>query len=158
MQCSLYQHLKSNLVFSNLDNYAFHVIENYLYFQSLEAGEYLMEEGQHGDFVAFVVLGKLNVIKNDLEGYPKVLTTIKAGDSIGEMALIDSLSRSASVQATEKTGVLLLPKRDFERILKDHPRIGIEMLKGIATLLSLNLRRTSEYLSRQLSPNDKAVF
>lgn len=151
MQSSLYQHLKSNLVFSNLDYYAFHVVENYLYFQSLDPGDYLIKEGQPGDFVAFVVLGRLEVLKNEGAGPAKLLTTIKAGDSIGEMALIDALSRSASVRALEKTGVVVLPKRDFDRILQDHPRIGIEMLKGLATLLSLNLRRTSEALSRQLS-------
>ena len=156
MQRSLYQYLKSNLVFKNLDNYAFHVVENYLYFRSLEPGEFLMEEGQAGDFVAFVVLGRLNVIKNGEQG-STILSVIKAGDSIGEMALIDDLSRSASAQAIEKTAVVILPKRDFDRILKDHPRIGIEMLKGLATLLSLNLRRTSVSLSRQLTRPDSAI-
>ena len=64
------------------------------------------------------------------------------------MALIDMLTRSATVKASELTALVKLSKKDFETILNDYPRIGIEILRGIAVLLSLKLRRTSENLSR----------
>ncbi len=39
-----------------------------------------------------------------------------------------------------------------EAILEQHPAIGISMLKGIARILSANLRRTSRLLAERLLP------
>lgn len=150
MPNSLYHRLKNNYVFHHLDSYAFRVVENYFLFKSLQKDEYLFHEGQYGDFVAFVLYGQLQVLKPNLQGQPKVLSTITTGECIGEMAIIDELTRSASVRATEMTALVVLPKKDFDHILHEYPLIGIEMLKGLAVMLSLNLRRTSENLSQQM--------
>lgn len=143
---SLYELLKSNVVFQNLDRYQFGILEQYLTFRGIETGEYLFFEGEMGDYVAFVVAGSIEILKQ-LPDKQMTLVTLKPGDSIGEMALIDDLSRSASAKATQRTGLIVLPKRDFERILIDHPRIGINILKALASMLSLKLRRTNEALS-----------
>lgn len=145
-QMSLYELLKSNVVFQNLDRYQFGILEQYLTFRGIETGEYLFFEGEVGDYVAFVVAGGIEILKQ-LPDKQMTLVTLKPGDSIGEMALIDDLSRSASAKATQRTGLIVLPKRDFERILIDHPRIGINILKALASMLSLKLRRTNEALS-----------
>lgn len=145
-QMSLYELLKSNVVFQNLDRYQFGILEQYLTFRGIETGEYLFFEGEMGDYVAFVVAGGIEILKQ-LPDKQVALVTLKPGDSIGEMALIDDLSRSASAKATQRTGLIVLPKRDFERILIDHPRIGINILKALASMLSLKLRRTNEALS-----------
>ncbi len=143
MQTSLYELLQSNHIFKAISRYEFSVIENYLFFKGLEADEFLFHEGSHGDFVAFVVAGQLEVFIN-LQGKKKQLAIKKTGDSIGDMAVIDELSRSASVRALERTGLIILPKRDFERILSEHPEIGIKMLKGLANMLSLQLRKANK--------------
>lgn len=148
MDTSIFTLLSQNPIFQNLDKYALQLIEPHLQFRSLEADEVLFHEGDHGDFVAFVLLGQLAVCKFNRSQQPVILAHKQSGDSIGDMALIDALSRSATVQATQKTALILLPKPEFDKILLDHPRIGIEMLKGIAITLSLNLRRTSESYAR----------
>ena len=113
-QMSLYELLKSNVVFQNLDRYQFGILEQYLTFRGIETGEYLFFEGEVGDYVAFVVAGSIEILKQ-LPDKQMTLVTLKPGDSIGEMALIDDLSRSASAKATQRTGLIVLPKRDFER-------------------------------------------
>lgn len=148
MNNTLYDQLKHNHVFSRLDNYMFQIVVKRLVFKKLLAGDYLFKEGEHGDSMAFVLVGKLDIIKNNQSGSPMLVHRIKSGDSIGEMALIDDLTRSASVQATELTALVTLSRKDFEILLEDYPRIGIAMLRGLATMLSLNLRRTSATLSK----------
>lgn len=159
-QMSLYELLKSNVVFQNLDRYQFGILEQYLTFRGIETGEYLFFEGEMGNYVAFVVAGGIEILKQ-LPDKQVTLVTLKPGDSIGEMALIDDLSRSASAKATQRTGLIVLPKRDFERILIDHPRIGINILKALASMLSLKLRRTNEALSEihgsELSGNESSA-
>ncbi len=139
---SLYNLIQGNHIFRTITRYEFSVIENYLFFKGLEVGEILFNEGDHGDFMAFVVAGQLEIFIHLQDG-TKRLAIKKAGDSLGDMAVIDDLSRSASVRALERTGLIILPKPDFERILSDHPKIGIKMLKGLASMLSLQLRKAN---------------
>lgn len=148
MHADIYERLRHNHVFAHFDRFMFQIVERVLAFRQLEANEYLFMEGEHGDTMAFVLHGKLDIIKKNSQGLPIVIHQMHTGDSIGEMALLDDLTRSASVQATELSALVLLCRQDFETILTEYPQAGIAMLRGIATLLSLNLRRTSENLSR----------
>lgn len=144
----LYEHLKISPIFSVLDPYMFQLVEKRLKFRQLQPGDVLFTEGEHGDSMAFVLVGTLSVLKNTPEGKLVPVSQIGAGDSIGEMALIDSLSRSATIRAEQLTAIVSLSKQDFETIINDYPRIGVEILRGIATILSIKLRRTSEQLSQ----------
>ena len=173
---SLYDALKHNPMFAGLDHYEFGVVEHYLTFRALDAGETLFYEGERGDYMAVVVAGNLDVFKKvrppvnsqnlhrnqdsepvetDDKANPNQqdnlvhIVSLKAGESTGEMSVIDEMSRSATVMASERTGLIILPKADFDRILQDHPRIGIDILKGIAQILSIHLRRTSADLSEK---------
>lgn len=147
----LFDYLTASPIFAGLDKFMFQTVEEKLIFQKLEPNETLFNEGEHGDYMAFVLIGELAVIKAGPDGSTIQVGTIRAGDSTGEMALIDALSRSASIKATQITAIVRLTKADFETILTDYPRIGVEMLRGLAAMLSLKLRRTSESLSRSVS-------
>ena len=54
-------------------------------------------------------------------------------------------------KAASLCALVTLSRADFERLLSDYPRIGVEMLRGLAIILSLNLRRTSEHLTRAVN-------
>lgn len=146
----LFDYLKNSPIFARLDAFMFQTVEAKLVFQKLAKDEVLFNEGEHGDYMAFVLVGELGVIKSSPDGSTVQVGTVRAGDSTGEMALIDTLSRSASIRASEVTAIVRLSRSDFETILTDYPRIGVEMLRGLATMLSLKLRKTSENLSRSV--------
>ena len=101
--------------------------------------------------MAFLLIGELSVIKYSPSGAEIKVGEIRAGESTGEMALLDLLTRSATIKATSLCALVTLSRADFERLLSDYPRIGVEMLRGLAIILSLNLRRTSEHLTRAVN-------
>jgi CRP/FNR family cyclic AMP-dependent transcriptional regulator len=70
-------------------------------------GEFVFKEGEKGDYVCFVMHGALDVIKLNQHAQPVVITTLAKGSSIGEMALIDKLTRSASVRACTTSGLIV---------------------------------------------------
>ena len=72
--------------------------------------------------------------------------------TIGEMSVVDNFPRSATAKARTETSFLTLTQKNFDEILKNHPEIGIKILKGISRLLSLNLRKTSSRLADYLLP------
>ena len=117
-------------------------------FSSLSAQELQVIE----KYVCFVAAGALDVIKLNQSAQPVVITTLARGGSIGEMALIDKLTRSASIRACTPSSLIVLTRKGFEMILKLHPEIGIKILKGVASLLSINLRKTSDKLAEFMPP------
>lgn len=150
MANTLIDQLQKIDLFANLSKYDLQFIEKYLSFNKIDAGDYVFTEGQRGDFVCFVVHGHLEVLKNNKNGTTVKLHMLCVGDTIGEMAIIDKLTRSASIRAIQTSALIYLYRRDFNIILQEHPEIGIKILKNIASLLSLNLRRTSERLAEQI--------
>jgi CRP-like cAMP-binding protein len=152
MSESLADYLGQVPIFSNLTLSELQTIEKYMFFNKVEVGEFVFKEGEKGDYVCFVMHGALDVIKLNQHAKPVVITTLAKGSSIGEMALIDKLTRSASVRACTTSGLIVLTRKGFEMILKLHPEIGIKILKGIASLLSINLRKTSDKLAEFMPP------
>ncbi len=139
-------------MFNELNFSDLQVIARHMHYSEVEAGDVVFLEGERGHYVCFVVEGSLEVAKAAAAGPRTVLTTLSRGQSIGEMALIDEAPRSATVTALSKSRLLMLFRQDFEAILEQHPAIGISMLKGIARLLSSNLRRTSDLLAERMLP------
>ena len=146
----LAQHLTSVAIFTYLSESEIQIIEKYMFFNTIKPGEFVFKEGEKGDYVCFVIHGMLEVIKFNQSDQPVILAKLSKGASIGEMALIDRLTRSASVRAASATGVVVMTRKGFEMILRLHPEIGINILKGVASLLSINLRKTSERLTEYM--------
>ncbi len=144
--------LKSHLLFEDLIPEELEVVAGRLSVRDIEAGEVLFREGDNADFLCLVVQGSLAVIKKGRDGRTVVIATLGDGDSVGEMALVDGMVRSATVEAGLFTIVIVLKRKDFEDLLKGYPRIGTKLLKGIARRISINLRRTSAELTNLMMP------
>lgn len=123
------------------------VVEQHCTVMHKAPGEFVFREGEKGEAVCFVASGSLEVIKFNQNAQPVVITLLGKGSSIGEMALIDRLTRSASVRARTQASLIVLTQEGFEHILQSHPAVGIKILKGIAHLLSMSLRKTSDRLA-----------
>ncbi len=123
------------------------IVAKHMNFIELSKLELLFKEGDKGDYLCFVVNGILDVVKKTERGRSVVIAQLGKGRSIGEMSIIDNTPRSATVRAKTKCILITLTKKGFDSILDNHPVIGIKMLKGIARLLSLNMRKTSGKLA-----------
>lgn len=94
-------------------------------------GELLAEHGEHGNTMYVIVEGEVAVLGPENE---KVATR-GAGDFIGEMALISSQPRSASLRAQTYVRVLEIHKPDFESILRDRPDTALALLRVLCNRL-----------------------
>ena len=101
------QYLISDIpIFKELDGVDTEILSQYLYPKELAIGGLVCKEGQHGSFLSFVVSGELEVIKT-LDDHEITITILNEGDTLGEMALIDGLTRSATVRACKASTILL---------------------------------------------------
>ncbi len=122
-------------------------IQKWLILKRLEPDTVIYKQGSSGRSVCFVVEGELSVIKRADEG-DTTIATIGKGESVGEMAIIDGLTRSADVVAATETQVLILKRDDFDKLVAEQPEIGVKILRSLARALSMTLRDRSETLAR----------
>jgi CRP-like cAMP-binding protein len=74
-------------------------------------GETLVEQGKKTNSLYIILSGRTRVVLTDNKGREVILATLKAGDYVGEMSLIDSEPHSATVIADQQVDVLLLGAR-----------------------------------------------
>ncbi|KJS31962.1 MAG: hypothetical protein VR64_10065 [Desulfatitalea sp. BRH_c12] len=134
--------------FAMLDSNELAVVAKHMNYFEIAEGETLFKEGEPGDSVCFVISGTLDVYKEvRAPNKPVRIATITKNRSIGEMAVIDEYTRSATVSARDDACIVSLTKKGFDAIMRENPKVGAAILKKIATLVSMNLRRTSAQLA-----------
>jgi CRP-like cAMP-binding protein len=123
----------------------------FLEYRAWDAGEVLMNDGEPGDFMGFVLEGKLAVKKEtDFPGRFTLVAILDRGAMVGEISAVDRGLRTATVVAMQKAELLLLSCDNLERMLQEHPSLGIKLLKRIIHILSLRQRRAYDRLSTLL--------
>jgi len=132
------------------------ILDQYLGLLELAKGDTVFDEGESGEFVCFVVNGELEVLKKSPGGDSSTITKLGKGQTIGEMALIDELPRSATVRARSPSSLTVLSRKGFEELAGQSPEIAIKILKYLARSLSLNLRKTSNRVSGHLDADQSA--
>jgi CRP-like cAMP-binding protein len=139
-------------LFNGFNDDELSIISDHMTLMELDKDDILFREGDSGEYVYFVVDGKVDVIKKTSRGINIVIATLSKGRSIGEMSVIDASPRSASVKALTKATLAKLGQRDLASILENYPEIGIKVLKGISRLLCKSLRKTSSQLANHMLP------
>ena len=90
------------------------------------------------DFPADHVIARQGEIRTGffvvVDGAVRVVR-VGPGDFFGEMSVIDGLPRVAQVVTTEPTRCLALASWEFERLVLDHPTIGLAILRGLSARL-----------------------
>jgi len=102
--------------------------------QPFAAGEQVFAEGEPGDALYLVLEGTVKVHQSQRQ-----LAHLGVRDVFGEMAIVDSEPRSASVTAVQDAVLLKIARDDFRDILLERPEIGM----GIIKVLSRRLRDAS---------------
>ena len=102
----------------------------------------VFQEGEPGDFLLVILSGKVKVLLSGKEGQEFILTMLGPGNFFGEMALLESAPRSATVVIVEASEFFRIEKQAFADLLANHPDIALKILKG----LSQRLRKTTEQI------------
>ena len=98
-------------------------------------GVRVFDMGEIGLELYIITAGRVG-ISIDLDPSRQVfISELKAGDSLGEMALIDNEPRSATAHVLEDTQALALDNEKFQGLLLSYPELGIGMLRALSQRL-----------------------
>src|SRR4249919_3735774 len=93
--------LARTLLFAGLDPAALATLAAEGHERSYKRHAAIFHEGDHGDSFSVIVSGAVKVFVTSSQGGEMVLTTLRAPDTLGDVALLDEGPRSASAEALE---------------------------------------------------------
>lgn len=118
------------LAFKGLDEDELQEIADLTEFHTYPPGHMLCREGTYEDVLYIIADGYAEISKKMIEGEDdRILRVARRGDIVGEMALIQSAPRAATVRTTSECTVLEMEKQDFEIILSRSPRMAIDLIR-----------------------------
>jgi NADH dehydrogenase len=92
--------------------------------EHFEPGQTVFNEGELGDRVYILLAGRAEVVRRRSNGAgiaDQILATLGPGECFGEMALLESAPRNATVRCLEAMTVLSIPKREFGLLAANVP-------------------------------------
>jgi len=139
--------LQSSALFSGLEKDALDRLARYSRQVTLEKGDRLFELGDASEGCYTVIEGVFKISVPLADGQETLLNIVGDGDVIGEIGLIDSQPRSASVTALKPSSVAFLQSRDFKHVADANPEIYLHMLQ----ILSARVRTATEAAAIQMT-------
>ena len=114
----------------------------------LAAGETLWREGEHSDFICFILSGRIHMKKQtEFPGKEVIVGIHGKGSIIGAASFLDGSPRPLSARALEETSILTLDRSNFDDILNNHPRLALDLFQGMVHSLSSRLKQSFERLA-----------
>ncbi len=97
----------------------------------VEPGTVLCREGRIGHEFFVIVDGEAEVTKGG-----KRIAMRSGGDFVGEIALLTTKTRTATVTATTPLRCFILTQGDFRRVLEESPGVQLKVMKVLAERLA----------------------
>src|SRR5262249_56447358 len=104
------------------------------------AGACLVRQGQAADSAYILESGSAEVVTALPGGGETIVTTLEAGSVLGEMALIESATRSATVTARSAVTGYCVERDNFRMLLAQRNQAAFQIQSRIARTLCARLR------------------
>ena len=107
--------------------------------QFFKKGTKIIEEGTLSDCAYIIESGRVQVSKTLSNGKEQIIGILEENDIFGEMSLIDSLPRSATVLALEDCTISVMTQETFNHLAQHNPQSLMPILKVLAKRLRATL-------------------
>lgn len=129
--------LHQSEAFASFKSGALHEIAQLLVPKFVRAGDEVYREGDAADYLFLVVKGQL------FEEHGDAVSSKGPGAVVGDIGLVFGTPRAATVAALTDCELLLLAKRDFDKVVEKHPE-GSKSIEKVATRHRNELVRKAE--------------
>ena len=131
--------LKELELFSELNDQELEEVAALAQVRKIDTDTTVFHEGDSSDAIFVVVNGRVKIVTTSSDGKEFILTVLGAGQVFGEMGLLETAPRSASVISITEVELLVIKIADFDHLLNSSPGISRKLM----AILSRRLRRAN---------------
>ena len=142
--------LRLNPLFSSLDPAVIDVLSRCCATRTLEAGAFLFQKGDAGDALYGIRRGQVTVETGSADGRRIVLAALGSGDLFGEIAMLDGLSRTADVVATETSELFVLRRPDLLAMIAREPSMALKLIEIVCKRLRAVVDQLEQVMTLKL--------
>lgn len=145
--------LRRHALFHKINDAALERFLHVLRTEEFKAGEAIIREGETGDRLYMISSGRVVIEKkvyNKEAITSERIAVLQKGETFGEMELVDSQPRSATVRAQENTTCLSLSRDDLRYATEDDILTFSQVVMNLAREISVRLRNTDVWLAGSL--------
>ncbi|MGH9889758.1 MAG: family 2B encapsulin nanocompartment shell protein [bacterium] len=142
------ENLRAIPLFRNSDVEVLTELVGHFEARQVPADSVIVREGDPGDELFIISRGKVEVTRNNAAGRRSILSLLSDGDFFGEMALLRSEPRSATVRAVAPTLLLVLSRAAVESLGNRHPKL-------LASLEEAATARSSQTETIEMATHDE---
>ena len=106
-------------------------------------GTTIFEEGEPGDRLYIITVGKVKLARHAPDGRENLLTVMGPSDMFGELSIFDPGPRTSSAVCVTEVQAATMNSGMLHRWIREHPEISEQLLR----VLARRLRRTNASLS-----------
>ena len=130
-------YLRNISLFEDLPAEQLALIASHCRQRTYRAEEAIVHQHDPGESLYVIVKGTVKVSITQSDGNSVFLAILAAGDTFGEMSLIDSLHRSADVATLEATTLVAIDRPDFEHLVNTVPAFTRNLMRTLVRRLRL---------------------
>ncbi|MBI2897742.1 MAG: cyclic nucleotide-binding domain-containing protein [Deltaproteobacteria bacterium] len=134
-------------IFSGLGEPALEQLASIASEEAHKLGGFVFHEGSPGDGLYLILSGKVRISREVAGMGEEALAILQAGETFGEMSIIDGSPRSADARVHESCMLLVIKKADMEDLLFLHKDLAYEILWSWVRTLSSRLRETNDKMT-----------
>jgi CRP/FNR family transcriptional regulator, cyclic AMP receptor protein len=131
---------RNHPVFSKLPRAGIEQLGTYLTKRRVQRGTTIFRKGDAGNELIAILSGSVKISAPGVDGREAVLNLIRGGEIFGEIALLDGGPRTADAVAISDCELMVIERREFMALLREHPDLALQLIKILCT----RLRQTSE--------------
>lgn len=132
----LLERLKSFALLENVGDGALRNLLAEANWFALPGGQLLERGGENNAALFLVITGSLGVFVSDERGQRQMVSHVPAGETVGEMSLIQpSSNHSAQLVALRDTELLRISPDGFEALIGRHPRVMMNLMQMLVKRL-----------------------
>jgi CRP/FNR family transcriptional regulator len=124
--------IKSIPYFSGLDTAELESIKRLVFERTAQRDEFILQEGEPGEALYFVVSGAVKEFKASAGGKEQILRIVRPGESFNDVPVFDGGPNVASATAMAPVVLYEISKADIGIILRDHPQVAANVIKVLA--------------------------
>ncbi len=123
--------LRSVPLFADIHNEDLKLLNSIARIQGTCKKQIIFHEFDSGDAMYILLSGSVRLLK----GEGTEILRMKERECFGEMAILDREPRSATVQVVDAGEVMVIEREDFQRLLSEHSRLVMSLLKTMSRRL-----------------------